>query len=82
MRHNVNALQHVIHNRYAQAKRGGFIYKAPDPAVSDFGCSPVLFTKEFWAEAAPPRNPELRQVITDLYDKPHGDPRAGRTVQG
>lgn len=50
----------------------GFIYIAPDPAVSDFRFSDVLFSKEFYAEAAPPRNPDLKQVITELYDDYYG----------
>jgi len=49
-----------------------FIYIAPDPAIADFRFSKVLMTKEFWVQAAPRNNPDLKQIITDLYDDYYG----------
>lgn len=49
-----------------------WVYVAPDPAIADFRYSEVVKTKEFWAHAVPENNPELRQIVTNLYDDYYG----------
>lgn len=52
--------------------KNDFIYIAPDPAIADFRFSEVVHTKEFWTQAIPDNNPDLQQIISDLYDDYYG----------
>jgi len=52
--------------------KNDFIYIAPDPAIADFRFSEVVHTKEFWTQAIPGNNPDLEQIISDLYDDYYG----------
>lgn len=48
--------------------KNGFIHIAPNPSVTELHFSEVMYTKPFWTEATPDRNPRNRQIISELYD--------------
>ncbi|MDZ7828939.1 MAG: diguanylate cyclase [Halofilum sp. (in: g-proteobacteria)] len=48
--------------------KNGFIHIAPGPPVAELHFSEVMYSKPFWTEAVPERNPRQRQIISELYD--------------
>jgi diguanylate cyclase (GGDEF)-like protein len=48
--------------------KNGFIHIAPGPPVAELHFSEVMYSKPFWTEATPDRNPQGRQIISELYD--------------
>lgn len=55
---------------YTSAEK--FMYIAPDPGINEFHFSTSLYEKPFWLQAAPEHNPDLKQIITGLYDDAAG----------
>ena len=49
-----------------------FIYLAPAHKINEYRFSPSDYERPFWNQAAPGNNPELKQIITDLYDDSAG----------
>lgn len=62
----LDSIPEIVWAYYTSAS--GFIHIAPAAPVAEFRFSETMYMKPFWAEAAPARNPERRQIISSLYD--------------
>lgn len=66
----LNNRENIAWIYYTSARH--FIFLAPAVTPGDFHFDESIYRKEFWSQAEPKANPQMRQIISDLYEDSAG----------